>query len=114
VVRQSWGRGVQGAGRASADAGVNWLEGLCHRHPALTSPSASHLQVEAALGVEGDDILYVGDHIYTDAALAKINFRCRDVERPPSFLLSCRSDNSSRLSLLSSVLLHKRCKLCQS
>jgi hypothetical protein len=33
------------------------------------------LQVEAALGVEGDDILYVGDHIYTDAALAKINFR---------------------------------------
>lgn len=34
-------------------------------------------QVEAALGVEGDDILYVGDHIYTDAALAKINFRWR-------------------------------------
>jgi hypothetical protein len=34
------------------------------------------MQVEAALGVEGDDILYVGDHIYTDAALAKINFRC--------------------------------------
>lgn len=33
------------------------------------------MQVEAALGVEGDDILYVGDHIYTDAALAKINFR---------------------------------------
>lgn len=33
------------------------------------------VQVEAALGVEGDDILYVGDHIYTDAALAKINFR---------------------------------------
>jgi FMN phosphatase YigB (HAD superfamily) len=31
--------------------------------------------VEKALGVEGDDILYVGDHIYTDAALAKINFR---------------------------------------
>jgi hypothetical protein len=27
--------------------------------------------------VEGDDILYVGDHIYTDAALAKINFRWR-------------------------------------
>ncbi len=33
--------------------------------------------VEAALGMEGDDILYVGDHIYTDAALAKINFRWR-------------------------------------
>lgn len=23
--------------------------------------------VEKAIGVEGDDILYVGDHIYTDA-----------------------------------------------
>lgn len=34
------------------------------------------MQVESALGVEGDDVLYVGDHIYTDAALAKINFRC--------------------------------------
>lgn len=34
-------------------------------------------QVERALGVEGDDILYVGDHIYTDAAMAKINFRWR-------------------------------------
>ncbi|EIE26811.1 HAD-superfamily hydrolase [Coccomyxa subellipsoidea C-169] len=33
--------------------------------------------VEAALGMEGDDILYVGDHIYTDAALAKIHFRWR-------------------------------------
>lgn len=33
--------------------------------------------VEAALGIEGDDILYVGDHIYTDAAIAKINFRWR-------------------------------------
>ena len=33
--------------------------------------------VEAALKMEGDDILYVGDHIYTDAALAKINFRWR-------------------------------------
>ncbi|GFH06129.1 uncharacterized protein HaLaN_00708, partial [Haematococcus lacustris] len=29
------------------------------------------------LQVEGDDVLYVGDHIYTDAALAKINFRWR-------------------------------------
>eukprot|EP00798_Chlamydomonas_sp_ICE-L_P002059 gene2059-18237_t len=33
--------------------------------------------VEKAIGVEGDDILYVGDHIYTDAALAKLNFRWR-------------------------------------
>lgn len=31
--------------------------------------------VERALDLNGDEILYVGDHIYTDAALAKINFR---------------------------------------
>lgn len=44
--------------------------------PPPPPPPLSPQQVEAALGVEGDDILYVGDHIYTDAALAKINFRC--------------------------------------
>jgi hypothetical protein len=33
--------------------------------------------VEKALGIEGDAILYVGDHIYTDAALAKLNFQWR-------------------------------------
>lgn len=44
---------------------LRWLLAVC---PCL-------LQVEAALGVEGDDILYTGDHIYTGAALAKINFR---------------------------------------
>lgn len=32
-------------------------------------------QVEKALGLDGDEVLYVGDHIYTDAALAKLNFR---------------------------------------
>ena len=31
--------------------------------------------VEKALGLDGDEVLYVGDHIYTDAALAKLNFR---------------------------------------
>lgn len=47
--------------------------------------------VEAALGMEGDDILYVGDHIYTDAALAKIHFRWRTaliVRRLPLHLAS--------------------------
>eukprot|EP00884_Botryococcus_braunii_P019770 jgi/Botrbrau1/6477/Bobra.0034s0050.1 len=33
--------------------------------------------VEIGLGLSGDQILYVGDHIYTDAALAKINLRWR-------------------------------------
>ena len=34
-------------------------------------------QVQAALGVDGSSILYVGDHIYTDAALAKLQFSWR-------------------------------------
>ncbi len=34
--------------------------------------------VERALGLNGDEILYVGDHIYTDAALAKLNFRYKE------------------------------------
>lgn len=32
--------------------------------------------VERGLAMSGDHILYVGDHIYTDAALAKLNFKC--------------------------------------
>lgn len=43
--------------------------------PTVCSTVCFCVQVESALGVEGDDMLYVGDHIYTDAALAKINFR---------------------------------------
>ena len=33
--------------------------------------------VQQALGIAGEEILYVGDHIYTDAALAKLSFRWR-------------------------------------
>jgi len=34
-------------------------------------------QVQSALGLSGDEILYIGDHIYTDAALAKLQFSWR-------------------------------------
>ena len=43
--------------------------------PYLPNPSAR--MVEKALGVEGDEVLYVGDHLYSDSALAKLNFRWR-------------------------------------
>lgn len=33
--------------------------------------------VQQALDVSGDEILYIGDHIYTDAALAKLEFKWR-------------------------------------
>lgn len=32
--------------------------------------------VQDAFGLSGDAFLYVGDHLYTDAALAKLNFQC--------------------------------------
>jgi len=37
----------------------------------------SATQVEKAIELNGDDILYVGDHIYTDAGVAKMMFRWR-------------------------------------
>ncbi|BBN07446.1 hypothetical protein MPTK1_4g03850 [Marchantia polymorpha subsp. ruderalis] len=37
----------------------------------------SALMVEMALGVHGDETLYVGDHIYTDVSLSKLHLRWR-------------------------------------
>ena len=49
----------------------------CHKaSPGGLYCGGSARMVEKALNVEGDDVLYVGDHIYTDAALAKIKFKC--------------------------------------
>lgn len=31
--------------------------------------------IEEGLRLDGDHFLYIGDHIYTDAALAKLNFK---------------------------------------
>jgi hypothetical protein len=42
--------------------------------------------VETALGIHGDEILYVGDHIYTDVSQSKVHLRwrtaliCRELE----------------------------------
>lgn len=33
--------------------------------------------IEESLGVAGDDIVYVGDHIYTDVSMAKVNLKWR-------------------------------------
>ena len=41
--------------------------------------------IEKGLGLDGDQFLYIGDHIYTDAALAKLNFKCVP---SPRFVLS--------------------------
>jgi hypothetical protein len=42
--------------------------------------------VENSLGIHGDEILYVGDHIYTDVSQSKVHLRwrtaliCRELE----------------------------------
>lgn len=42
--------------------------------------------VENSLGIHGDEILYVGDHIYTDVSQSKLHLRwrtaliCRELE----------------------------------
>lgn len=42
--------------------------------------------VESSLNVHGDEILYVGDHIYTDVSVSKVHLRwrtaliCRELE----------------------------------
>lgn len=38
--------------------------------------------VQDAFGLSGDAFLYVGDHLFTDAALAKLNFQCAPPRHP--------------------------------
>jgi HAD superfamily 5'-nucleotidase-like hydrolase len=63
-------------------------------------------QVQAALGVEGSSVLYVGDHIYTDAALAKLQFSwrtcliLRELEAEVQALASGRAHRQYLKSLL--------------
>lgn len=52
--------------------------------------------VENSLNIHGDEILYVGDHIYTDVSQSKVHLRwrtaliCRELEEEVSICyLSC-------------------------
>lgn len=46
--------------------------------------------IESSLNVHGDEILYVGDHIYTDVSVSKVHLRwrtaliCRELEEEVS------------------------------
>lgn len=50
--------------------------------------------VENSLNIHGDEILYVGDHIYTDVSQSKVHLRwrtaliCRELEEEVSISLS--------------------------
>ncbi|GAU16742.1 hypothetical protein TSUD_199840 [Trifolium subterraneum] len=62
--------------------------------------------VENSLGIHGDEILYVGDHIYTDVSQSKVHLRwrtaliCRELEDEYSALIRCRSDRESLIELI--------------
>lgn len=51
--------------------------------------------VENSLNIHGDEILYVGDHIYTDVSQSKVHLRwrtaliCRELEDEASTISSC-------------------------
>ncbi|CAO2821701.1 unnamed protein product [Amaranthus hypochondriacus] len=62
--------------------------------------------VESSLGVSGDEILYVGDHIYTDVSQSKVHLRwrtaliCRELEEEYTALIGSRADRTSLIELV--------------
>ncbi|KAL3688341.1 hypothetical protein R1sor_014650 [Riccia sorocarpa] len=66
----------------------------------------SALMVEMALGVHGDETLYVGDHIYTDVSLSKLHLRwrtaliIRELEKEVKALAYGREHRSKLIELM--------------
>ncbi|XP_042475620.1 cytosolic purine 5'-nucleotidase isoform X4 [Macadamia integrifolia] len=62
--------------------------------------------VESSLDIHGDEILYVGDHIYTDVSQSKVHLRwrtaliCRELEEEYSALLHSRSHRAALIELI--------------
>ncbi|KAH9624264.1 hypothetical protein KSS87_022827 [Heliosperma pusillum] len=62
--------------------------------------------VESSLGVQGDEILYVGDHIYTDVSQSKVHLRwrtaliCRELEEEYTALIHSRAQRSFLIELI--------------
>ncbi|KAK9934146.1 hypothetical protein M0R45_021300 [Rubus argutus] len=61
--------------------------------------------VENSLDIHGDEILYVGDHIYTDVSQSKVHLRwrtaliCRELEEEYSALIHSRGHRESLIEL---------------
>ncbi|ESQ32394.1 hypothetical protein EUTSA_v10003802mg [Eutrema salsugineum] len=62
--------------------------------------------VESSLNVHGDEILYVGDHIYTDVSVSKVHLRwrtaliCRELEEEYMALIGSRSHREELIELI--------------
>ncbi|KAL8244441.1 hypothetical protein R6Q59_010699 [Mikania micrantha] len=62
--------------------------------------------VENSLGIHGDEILYVGDHIYTDVSVSKVHLRwrtaliCRELEEEYNALIHGREHRALLVELI--------------
>ncbi|KAF5806246.1 putative 5'-nucleotidase [Helianthus annuus] len=62
--------------------------------------------VENSLGIHGDEILYVGDHIYTDVSVSKVHLRwrtaliCRELEEEYNALIHSREHRALLVELI--------------
>lgn len=62
--------------------------------------------VESSLNVHGDEILYVGDHIYTDVSQSKVHLRwrtaliCRELEEEYNALIHSQQERATLIDLV--------------
>ncbi|XP_010314732.1 uncharacterized protein [Solanum lycopersicum] len=62
--------------------------------------------IESSLNVHGDEILYVGDHIYTDVSQSKVHLRwrtaliCRELEEEYNALIHSQEERASLIDLI--------------
>ncbi|XP_006349878.1 5'-nucleotidase domain-containing protein 4 isoform X1 [Solanum tuberosum] len=62
--------------------------------------------IESSLNVHGDEILYVGDHIYTDVSQSKVHLRwrtaliCRELEEEYNALIHSQEERATLIDLI--------------
>ncbi|KAM7487976.1 hypothetical protein LguiB_025460 [Lonicera macranthoides] len=62
--------------------------------------------IENSLNIHGDEILYVGDHIYTDVSVSKVHLRwrtaliCRELEEEYNALIHSRPQRATLIELI--------------
>ncbi|XP_078446751.1 HAD-superfamily hydrolase, subfamily IG, 5'-nucleotidase [Wolffia australiana] len=75
-------------------------------HPGGLYSGGSAQMVEKCLNIHGDEILYVGDHIYTDVSQSKVHLRwrtaliCRELEDEFNALIHGRSHRKELIQLI--------------
>ncbi|KAG5555414.1 hypothetical protein RHGRI_012825 [Rhododendron griersonianum] len=75
-------------------------------HPGGLYSGGSAQMVENSLNLHGDEILYVGDHIYTDVSQSKVHLRwrtaliCRELEEEYNALIRGRGHRATLVELI--------------